>query len=290
MLDELIDHQNYFAPAAANFAKKRRSLGIGITNLAAVFAREGVKYWDKKAPNLAARLMESVSYYLLSASADLAQEKGPCDKYSLTKFSKGVLPIDTYKKEIDEFVTEKLHQDWEALREKIAKTGIRNSTLTALMPCESSAVIQSSTNGIEPPRSLITSKRSKAGIVPSVVPGVEKYGENYTLAFEMPGNEGYLKVVAALQKFVDMSISANLYYNVNKYPNRKVSQNDLIMDILTAYKYGLKTLYYTNTYDGDTQTALNNNKSTAMQAAPVVKQEEEIPMDDSGCAGGACTL
>ena len=178
MLDELIDHQNYFAPAAANFAKKRRSLGIGITNLAAVFAREGVKYWDKKAPNLAARLMESVSYYLLSASADLAQEKGPCDKYSLTKFSKGVLPIDTYKKEIDEFVTEKLHQDWEALREKIAKTGIRNSTLTALMPCESSAVIQSSTNGIEPPRSLITSKRSKAGIVPSVVPGVEKYGES----------------------------------------------------------------------------------------------------------------
>lgn len=288
MLDELIDHQNYFAPAAANFAKKRRSLGIGITNLAAVFAREGVKYWDKKAPNLAARLMESVSYYLLDASADLAIEKGPCEKYALTKFSKGILPIDTYKKDIDDFVTEKLHQDWEALRNKISKTGIRNSTLTALMPCESSAVIQSSTNGIEPPRSLITSKRSKAGIVPSVVPGVEKYGENYTLAFEMPNNDGYIKVVAALQKFVDMSISANLYYNVNKYPSRKVSQNDLIKDILTAYKYGLKTLYYTNTYDGDTQTALNNNKSTAMQ--PELIKPEEVPVDDSGCAGGACTL
>ena len=156
------------------------------------------------------------------------------------------------------------------------------------MPCESSAVIQSSTNGIEPPRSLITSKRSKAGIVPSVVPGVEKYGENYTLAFEMPNNDGYIKVVAALQKFVDMSISANLYYNVNKYPSRKVSQNDLIKDILTAYKYGLKTLYYTNTYDGDTQTALNNNKSTAMQ--PELIKPEEVPVDDSGCAGGACTL
>ncbi len=285
MLDELIEHQNYFAPAAAQFAKKRRSLGVGITNLAAIFAREGVKYWDKKAPNIAARLMESVSFYLLNASADLAKEKGPCEKYNLTKFSTGVLPIDTYKKEIDEFVTEKLHQDWEALRLKISKNGLRNSTLTALMPCESSAVIQSSTNGIEPPRSLITAKRSKAGIVPSVVPNVEKYGEHYTLAFEMPGNEGYLKVVAALQKFVDMSISTNLYYNVNKYPGRKVTQNDLIKDILTAYKYGIKTLYYTNTYDGDTQTALDNNTPSAL---PIVKQEPDT--DESGCAGGACTL
>jgi len=284
MLDELIDHQNYFAPAAANFAKKRRSLGIGITNLAAIFAREGVKYWDKKAPNIAARLMESVSYYLINASADLAEEKGSCEKFELTKFSRGILPVDTYKKEVDEFVTEKLHQDWEKLREKIRKNGLRNSTLTALMPCESSAVIQSSTNGIEPPRSLITSKRSKAGIVPSVVPGVEKYGEHYTLAFEMPSNEGYLKVVAALQKFVDMSISTNLYYNVNKYPDRKVSQNDLIKDILTAYKYGIKTLYYTNTYDGDTQTALN--KPTTPEPA----KQEEVVTDDSGCAGGACTL
>jgi len=283
MLDELIDHQNYFAPAAEEFAKKRRSLGIGITNLAAIFAKEGVKYWDKKAPNIAAKLMESVSYYLLDASAGLAAEKGSCEKYNLTKFSQGVLPVDTYKKEIDEFVTEKLHQDWEALREKIRQNGLRNSTLTALMPCESSAVIQSSTNGIEPPRSLITSKRSKAGIVPSVVPNVEKHGNNYTLAFEMPSNEGYLKVVAALQKFVDMSISTNLYYNVNNYPGRKVTQNDLIKDILTAYKYGLKTLYYTNTYDGDTQTAINNEKQ-----AP--QKQEEIVSDDSGCAGGACTL
>lgn len=284
MLDELIDHQNYFAPAAANFAKKRRSLGIGITNLAAIFAQNGVKYWDKKAPNIAAKLMESISYYLLDASAELAATKGQCEKFGYTKFSRGILPIDTYKKEVDTFVTEKLHKDWEALRVKIRKHGLRNSTLTALMPCESSAVIQSSTNGIEPPRSLITSKRSKAGIVPSIVQNVDKFGKEYTLAFEMPGNEGYLKVVAALQKFVDMSISANLYYNVSKYPDRKVSQNDLIKDILTAYKYGVKTLYYTNTYDGDTQSALNKTTNTTEQA----KQEEVV--DDSGCAGGACTL
>ena len=213
MLDSLIDHQGYFVPAAKNFATKRRSLGVGVTNLAGYLADLGVKYTDKNAANKAAAIMELVSYNLIKASVKMAQEKGACELFGETKFSKGILPIDTYCKNIDEFVTEKLHCDWEELREEVKKHGMRHSTLTALMPVESSSVIQSSTNGIEPPRSLISYKRSKAGVIPVVVPNIKKNKENYTLAFEMPNNQGYLKVVAALQKFVDMSISTNLYYN-----------------------------------------------------------------------------
>ena len=287
MLDSLIDHQNYFVPAAENFAKKRRSLGVGVTNLAGYLASLEVKYTDKNAPNKAAAIMELVSFNLIKASVELAKEKGKCEKFDLTKFSKGILPIDTYAKNIDEFVTEKLHCDWEALRADIKQYGMRHSTLTALMPVESSSVIQSSTNGIEPPRSLISFKRSKAGVIPVVVPNIKKNKNNYTLAFEMPNNQGYLKVVAALQKFVDMSISTNLYYNTTRYPNKIPNQTELLGDIMTAYKYGIKNLYYTNTFDGDTQTALNT-KEEPKQAE--VQPEELVQEDTEGCAGGACTL
>ncbi len=286
-LDSLIDHQNYFVPAAENFAKKRRSLGVGVTNLAGYLASLEVKYTDKNAPNKAAAIMELVSFNLIKASVELAKEKGKCEKFDLTKFSKGILPIDTYAKNIDEFVTEKLHCDWEALRADIKQYGMRHSTLTALMPVESSSVIQSSTNGIEPPRSLISFKRSKAGVIPVVVPNIKKNKNNYTLAFEMPNNQGYLKVVAALQKFVDMSISTNLYYNTTRYPNKIPNQTELLGDIMTAYKYGIKNLYYTNTFDGDTQTALNT-KEEPKQAE--VQPEEPVQEDTEGCAGGACTL
>lgn len=270
MLDALIDHQEYFVPAAERFAKKRRSLGVGITNLAALLAREGLRYDDKKAPNLAARWAEQLSYYLIKASVRMAKEKGKCELFGETKFSQKVLPIDTYKRDIDEFVTEKLHCDWETLRAEIAEHGMRHSTLTAMMPVESSSVIQSSTNGFEPPRALISQKRSKAGVVPTVVPQINTLGKDYTLAFDMVSNEGYLRVVAAIQKFTDMSMSTNLYYNVNHYADKQIPQEELIRDIMLAYRWGVKSLYYSNTNDGDTHSVTE----AAVES----------------CAGGACTL
>jgi len=283
MLDSLIEHQNYFVPAAENFAKKRRSLGVGVTNLAAVLAREGVKYWDKDAPNIAARWMEKMSYYLIEASVEMAKEFGPCEKFNRTKFSQGILPVDTYKKDVDEFITEPLNMDWEGLREKIKTYGMRHSTLTACMPVESSSVIQSSTNGIEPPRSLISHKGSKTNILPVVVPGVEKYKDDYTFAFDMPDNTGYLKVAAAIQKFTDMSISTNTYYIPSRYPQNKVPAQDVIKDMMLAYKYGLKNLYYANTDDGDKQTAMSDVKET-------VNNEPKIEEQQSGCTSGACAM
>jgi ribonucleoside-diphosphate reductase alpha chain len=183
-------------------------------------------------------------------------------------------------RDVDEFITEPLHCDWEALREEVKKHGMRHSTLTACMPVESSSVIQSSTNGIEPPRSAISFKGSKSNILPVVVPGIDKYKENYTFAFDMPSNEGYLKVAAAIQKFTDMSISTNTYYIPSRYEKNKVPVQEVIKDMLLAYKYGLKNLYYANTDDGDKQTAMDEKKTEIKQ--PVVQE--------SGCESGACAL
>jgi len=243
MLDSLIEHQDYFVPAAENFAKKRRSLGVGVSNLAALLAKEGVKYYDDEAPNIAARWMEKQSYYLIKASVKMAKEMGVCEKFEKSKFSKAILPIDTYKPDINEFITEPLNMDWESLREEIKKHGMRHSTLTACMPVESSSVIQSSTNGIEPPRSLISFKGSKSNILPVVVPGIEKFKQNYTFAFDMPDNDGYLKVAAAIQKFTDMSISTNTYYVPSRYQNNKVPVQEVIKDMLLENKNGIKILY-----------------------------------------------
>lgn len=268
MLDELIDYQTYFTKAAETFTKKRRSLGVGITNLAALLAKNNLKYTDAEAPNFVDALMEKIQYYLVSASVDLASEKGPCEKFNTTKYSKGILPIDTYKKKIDAIVTRKPSLDWEALRQRIITTGMRHSTLTALMPCESSSVIQNSTNGIEPPRSLLTYKGSKANSVPVLVPNYSTCKNKYTLQFDMPDNIGYINIVAALQKWVDMSISSNLYYNYDHYPNKALPDSKIIKEILYAYSVGVKTLYYSNTYDGDKQSAT----------------------DDVGCSSGACAI
>lgn len=295
ILDALIDHQNYFTPAAANFAKKRRSLGIGITNLAAYLASNKVKYTDAEAPNVTAKVIESLTYNLINASITLAKEKGPCEKYKLTKYSDGIFPIDTYKKSIDEFVTEPLHQDWNKLRKRAEKYGMRNSTLTAMMPVESSSVIQSSTNGMDPARALITSKSSKAVYTPVVVPNVEKHKDDYTLAFDMKGNDGYLRVVAAIQKFVDMSTSTNLFYNIHDYPyldpvtqetKYKIPQDVLIDDILKAYSYGIKSLYYSNTYDGNTQSAIDVGQAPEVRSESPVGDEPQL----EACPGGACAL
>lgn len=281
MLDALIDHQNYFVPAAENFTKKRRSLGVGITNLAGLLAKEGFKYWDNKTPNFVAKKLEEISYYLIDASVELAKEFGPCEKFNETKYSKGILPIDTYKKSIDEFITEKLHMDWDELREKIKKYGMRNSTLLAEMPVESSSLIQSSTNGMEPPRTSISFKGSKLSILPVVIPNIDKYKDNYTFAFDMPSNEGYLKVAAAIQKFMDMSMSTNTYYVPSRYEGNRVPIEIVIKDILTAWKYGIKSLYYANTDDGDKQTVMNENSNPEFINKEIV---------ESDCASGACAL
>ena len=271
MLDELIDYQEYFTTAAENFTKKRRSLGVGITNLAALLAKNNLKYTDSETPNFVDALMEKIQYYLISSSVDLAAEKGKCEKFHLTKYSQGVLPVDTYKKKIDSFVTRKPSLDWEALRQRVLTSGMRHSTLTALMPCESSSVIQNSTNGIEPPRSLLTYKGSKANSVPVLVPNYNTCKNKYTLQFDMPDNIGYINIVAALQKWVDMSISANLYYNYDHYPNKALPDSKLIKELLYAYSVGVKTLYYSNTYDGDKQTAVEDTTT-------------------SSCSNGACAI
>jgi len=271
ILDQLIEYQDYFMPAAENFTKNRRSLGIGITNFAAYLAKKGVKYDDDEAPNVSDELMEKVQYYLLSSSNNLAQEKGKCNKFHKTKYSQGWLPIDTYKKEIDEYVTRKHTMDWEGLRKRIKEHGLRHSTVSAIMPCESSSVIQCSTNGIEPIRSYITYKKSKARTLPVIVPNYVGYKNKYTLAYEMEDNEGLIKIVAALQKWVDMSISANMYYNYAHYEKGALPDSKVIKEILLAYKLGWRTGYYNNTDDGDKQSI----------------GEEEVK---DNCESGACAL
>jgi len=250
-LEEIIDIQTYFNKAAENFAKKRRSLGIGITNLAAFFAKNGVQYGTKQALTLLDEYMEHFQYYLLQSSNNLAKEKGKCEKYNNTKYSKNILPIDTYKKKIDEVLKRKLSLDWEVLRERIKQHGLRHSTLSCCMPCESSSVIQNSTNGVEPVRSLITYKTSKMGKLPVLVPGVGKYESNYEFAFNFKDNTDIINTNAIIQKYIDMAISTNIYYNYFHYENNVLPDAKVMKEIMYAYSMGLISLYYNNTDDGD---------------------------------------
>ena len=266
MLDELIDYQEYFTKAAENFTTKRRSLGIGITNLAALLAKNNIKYTDADAPNFVDEIMEKIQYNLINSSVELAKEKGKCEKFNTTKYSKGILPIDTYKKNADKVVSRKPSLNWEGLRKKVLEFGMRHSTLTAIMPCESSSVIQNSTNGIEPVRSLLTFKGSKANSVPVLVPNYSTCKNKYTLAFDMKDNTGMINIIAALQKWVDMSISANLYYDYEHYPHKALPDAVVIKELLYAYSMGVKTLYYSNTNDNDKQSI------------------------NDGCASGACAI
>lgn len=245
-LDELIDSQAYPVKAAEIATKKNRPLGIGITGLAHFLARNGLNYEDPKAINLVHNLIEHLQYYLLKASNQLAREKGPCEGFGGTKYSDGILPIDTYKKDIDEFCTEPLQLDWESLRSEIIEHGLRHTTLTAQMPCESSAKMLNTTNGIEPPRGYLTVKRK----VRLIVPQYNKLKNNYTLAWDMTSNEGYFKIVAVMQKFFDQAISTNWTYNPENYPDKKVPMSVVVKDFLSAYKWGHKTAYYMNTYNG----------------------------------------
>jgi ribonucleoside-diphosphate reductase alpha chain len=230
-----------------------------------------VSYNSKEALVLLDEWMEYFQYYLLQSSNNLAKEKGACEKFKNTKYSKGILPIDTYKDKVNELVKRKLSLDWNALREQIKQHGLRHSTLSSCMPCESSSVIQCSTNGVEPVRSLITYKTSKMGKLPVLVPGVGKYEDKYDLAFEFKDNTGIINVNAVIQKYIDMAISTNIYYNYAHYPNNVLPDAKVMKEIMYAYSTGLISLYYNNTDDGD-------------------KEQSQTASKHDDCSSGACKL
>ena len=248
-LDELIDYQKYPVKAAEIATKARRSLGVGFIGLAHYLAKLGFKYDSQEAWDAVHGLSESFQYYLLKASNQLAEEKGYCEYFGRTKYADGILPIDTYKKEVDEISVPVYQHDWESLRLSIQKHGLRHSTLTAQMPSESSSVVSNATNGIEPPRGYLSIKKSKKGPLKQIVPQYATLKNNYTLLWDMKSNEGYIKIVAVMQKFFDQAISGNWSYNPENYPDNEVPVSVMATDLLTTYKYGWKTSYYQNTYD-----------------------------------------
>jgi len=248
-LDELIEYQNYPIKAAEVSTKNRRSLGIGYIGLAHYLARHGEHYDDPKAWQLVHDLTEAFQYYLLKSSNELAKEKGRCGYFDRTKYSDGILPIDTYKKDVDTIVPNNLNYDWETLRISILNHGLRNSTLSAQMPSESSSVVSNETNGIEPPRDYLSVKKSKKGPLKQIVPQYGSLKNNYTLLWDMPGNSGYINIVAVMQKFFDQAISGNWSYNPENYADNEVPVSVMAQDFLNTYKYGWKTSYYQNTYD-----------------------------------------
>lgn len=270
-LDALLDYQDYPLPAAYKSTMNRRTLGVGVINYAYYLAKNGVKYSDGSANGLTHRTFEAIQFYLLKASVGLAKEQGACPAFNETTYSQGILPIDSYKKDIDNICTEELHLDWETLREEIVTHGLRNSTLSALMPSETSSQISNATNGIEPPRGFVSIKASKDGILKQVVPDYLNLKDNYELLWNIGSNDGYLQLVGIMQKFVDQAISANTNYDPNSQPNGKVPMKLLLKDLLTAYKLGLKTLYYHNTRDGASDS------------------QGDLAQDDD-CEGGGCKI
>ena len=258
-LDSVIEYQEYPILAGETFTKNRRSLGIGITNLAGFLAKNKLSYNDEAALKLVHETMEQIQWHLINASCELAESLGPCPKFKDTKYSQGLLPIDWYKKTVDELVEPKYNMDWEGLRERIKKHGLRNSTLSAIMPCESSSVIQNSTNGIEPVRSLLIHKKAKNGVLKQLVPNYNSRKNYYTIAWDIKDNKSILNIAAVIQKFVDMSMSTNLYYNYSHYSDGNIPLSVLIKDQIYGYKYGLKNFYYANTPDGDGDTEKDMN-------------------------------
>ena len=248
-LDEIIDYQRYPVKAAEISTKARRSLGVGYIGLAHYLAKNQVKYSDKKALTKVHELTEAFQYYLLSASNKLAIEKGQCEYFDRTKYAEGLLPIDHYKKDLDEVCSITLKYDWDSLRRDIKKHGLRHSTLSAQMPSESSSIVSNATNGIEPPRGYLSIKKSKKGPLKQIVPQYQLLKNHYTLLWDMPSNEGYINIVAVMQKFFDQAISGNWSYNPTHFDNNEVPMSVMIQDMLMTYKLGWKTSYYQNTYD-----------------------------------------
>jgi len=248
-LDEIIDYQEYPVEAAKKSTESRRSLGIGYIGLAHYLAKNKVKYNDKAALKLVDEVTEAFQYYLLKASNTLAQEKGKCEAFDKTKYADGILPIDTYKKDLDSIIKRKLSYDWDSLRQNIKKDGLRHSTLSAQMPSESSSVVSNATNGVEPPRDYLSVKKSKKGTLKQIVPDYNRLKNFYTLLWDMPSNEGYINVISVMQKYFDQAISGNWSYNPENYKDGEVPVSTMANDLLTTYKLGWKTSYYQNTYD-----------------------------------------
>ncbi len=269
-LDEIIDYQKYPVKAAEISTKARRSLGIGYIGLAHYLAKNQVQYSDKNALKIVHELTEAFQYYLIQASVELAKEKGQCEYFGRTKYSQGQLPIDHYKKDLDEVCNAKLKLNWEKLRKQVIEHGMRHSTLSAQMPSESSSVVSNSTNGIEPPRAYLSIKKSKKGPLKQIVPQFSQLKNFYTLLWDMPGNEGYINVVAVMQKFFDQAISGNWSYNPTQYENNEIPTSVMFKDLLTTYKLGWKTSYYQNTYDFKTDPA-------EIEVPPIQNAADEFP-------------
>ena len=279
-LEELIDYQQYPVPAAERSTLARRSLGIGYIGLAHFLAKNKVKYEDSKAWELVHELTERFQYYLLQSSNNLAKEKGACEYFDRTKYADGVLPIDTYKKEVDELVKPKYYCDWEKLRAEILTHGLRHSTLTAQMPSESSSVVSNATNGIEPPRDYLSVKKRKKGTLKQIVPQYSYLKSAYTLLWDMKDNIGYINVVAVMQKFFDQAISGNWSYNPENYENNEVPVSIMAKDLLNTYKYGWKTSYYQNTMDGKVEDVITDpNSATNDYIPPLTHEESEEDCD-----------
>lgn len=274
-LDELIDFQGYPVKAAEIATKARRSLGVGYIGLAHYLAKHGEHYDDPGAWKLVHDLTEAFQYYLIQATVRLAREKGPCEYSHRTKYAQGILPIDTYKKDVDEIVPNELKYDWETLRQRVKKYGVRNSTLSAQMPSESSSVVSNATNGIEPPRGYLSVKKSKKGPLKQIVPQFHTLKNNYTLLWDMSSNRGYIHIVAVMQKFFDQAISGNWSYNPENYPNNEVPVSVMAQDLLTTYKYGWKTSYYQNTYDAKTDEVEDSKPSLTDLVNDILSTEEE---------------
>ncbi|MFZ9035802.1 MAG: class 1a ribonucleoside-diphosphate reductase subunit alpha [Francisellaceae bacterium] len=271
-LDNLLDYQHYPLKAAEIGAKARRNLGIGVINFAYYLAKNNKRYSDDSAIELTHKTFEALQFYLLQASNQLAREQGRCDRFEDTKYAEGLMPIDHYKRDIDTFCPNKLYLDWEHLRQEIKTHGLRNSTLSAMMPSETSSQIANATNGIEPPRGLVSIKQSKDGVLKQVVPEIKSLAEKYELLWQMPNNSGYLKLCATIQKFIDQAISVNTNYDPLNFPDHKIPVQSLLADLLSAYKYGLKTLYYHNTRDHGGSRSETQNTT------------------DDECESGACKI
>ena len=280
-LEELIDYQNYPVEAAERSTLARRSLGIGYIGLAHYLAKQGFKYDDPEAWKSVHQLSESFQYHLLKSSNAVAKEKGACEYFNRTKYSEGLLPIDTYKTDIDEFCEGELSYDWDTLRNDIQEFGLRHSTLSAQMPSESSSVVSNATNGIEPPRAYLSTKKSKKGPLKQIVPQYGSLKNNYTLLWDMKDNDGYIKIVSVMQKFFDQAISGNWSYNPENYDNNEVPVSVMAGDLLKTYKYGWKTSYYQNTYDqkGDEPQLTEEKKASIEDLLQDILTTEEEDCD-----------
>ena len=283
-LEELIDFQEYPVEAAKRSTKARRSLGIGYIGLAHFLAKNRVRYEDPEAHKLVHELTETFQYELLCASNQIAKEKGACDYFDRTKYAQGILPIDTYKKDVDEITPNVLKCNWDKLRESIKVNGLRHSTLTAQMPSESSSVVSNATNGVEPPRDYLSVKKSKKGTLKQVVPQYSILKNFYTLLWDMEDNDGYIKTLAVMQKFFDQAISGNWSYNPENYPNGEVPVSVLAGDMLKTFKYGWKTSYYQNTMDGKTEDVVKDENSAMNDYIPPMLDSPDSEEDCDACA------